>query len=353
MSALTRFLSKELKEAFGATDNPKFNPMFKETEEVDFISGEEDFIEDMKGSVDIEGLGLTTDFDPDAGKIERQVTSFYSPVISSIESADIGKAGTKGQNIEAFVKKRAPKVKKSETDFMGSVLEGSRPYTKEEAIQEASDKGFTVSANIRTPKFSQEQRQELLEDADGYFEMTLDYNRNSIDAPVFNKTTHYDFNTLAHTRVSYYDNYDDPFFLIEELQSDAVQTLKKKSEAPISTTTDYVTSLLQSLIFEAKEARVDNIVIPPISKLLEAREGSLVEGSRKAFENTYEKAVNKAIKRLKSELGTDSIKVGQRDLEYKDDIISALEINISGLSEKILDMKPRFNKGGLVQRPSA
>ena len=96
MSALTRFISKELKEAFGATDNPKFNPMFKET-----------------------GGMLDDVSDPDTDT----VAEFYSPMESAIENAPISKEGTRGRNIESFVRKRAPKVTKGELEYRGFGLE--------------------------------------------------------------------------------------------------------------------------------------------------------------------------------------------------------------------------------------
>ena len=33
MAALSRLIAKELSSALGITDNPKFNPMFKQTDE--------------------------------------------------------------------------------------------------------------------------------------------------------------------------------------------------------------------------------------------------------------------------------------------------------------------------------
>tara|TARA_R110000772_G_C13251627_1_gene434591 strand:+ start:309 stop:1367 length:1059 start_codon:yes stop_codon:yes gene_type:complete len=347
MAGLSRLIAKELSSALGITDNPKFNPAFKKADDVDFIPAEQDIIENMKGGVDVTALGLTTDFQPNAGAIEREVTTFYSPVLSSLEAAPISTKGTRGENIESFVRKKSPKVKKSETDFMGEILEGSKYYTKGEALEEATQKGFTISANVRTSKYTAEQRQELLDEPSGYFEMTLDYNRNTSKAPIVNVETHYDFNTLAHSRVSYYD-YDEPFFLVEELQSDLVQNLAE-GKAPLNSTTDYVRSLLQALIFEAKDTGVDFIVIPPVKKLLAARDSSLVKGSRIAFENTYNKAVKKAVKSLQNELGEGKIQTGTRELEYEDGIYDGFEIFIRDLDIDIINDKPRFYEGGLVK----
>lgn len=351
MAGLSRLVARELSRALGITDNPKYNPAFKKTRDVDFIPAEEDYIEDSADFIDTQALGLTTDMDPNAGMIQDEVTVFYSPALSALEEAPISASGTKGENIEAFVRKRAPKVKQSELSFMGDYLEPTERYTREEAIEAAESQGFTVTANLRTPKYSNEQRQTLEYDPMGYFELTLDYNRNTPSSPVLSTKTHYDPNTIAHTRVSIYDDYEDSFFLVEELQSDLVQNLNKE-KAPVEKTTDVVQALLQALFIEAKNADVHNIVIPPVKKLLEARESSLIQGSSKAFENTYNKAVRKAVKRLQAELGSDKVKVGSRELDYEDGVFKGFEINIMDLDDDILDMKPRFNKGGLVQRPN-
>ena len=59
------------------------------------------------------------------------VAEFYSPLESAIQEAPISKKGTKGQNIEAFVRKRAPKVSQGELDFRQFGLEPEEKYTKD------------------------------------------------------------------------------------------------------------------------------------------------------------------------------------------------------------------------------
>jgi hypothetical protein len=90
MAGLSRIIAKELSSMLGITDNPKFNPMFKQTDEA---------LEDVSN--------------PDTPTIAE----FYSPLESAIENAPIGKQGTRGENIEAFVRKRAPKVTQGELEY--------------------------------------------------------------------------------------------------------------------------------------------------------------------------------------------------------------------------------------------
>ena len=104
MSGISRMIAKQLSASLGITDNPKYNPMFKQTEEV-----------------------LTDVADPSDPTVAR----FYSPLESAIDEAPIGKEGTRGENIEAFVRKRAPKVTQAEMEYRGLGLEPDAKYTRE------------------------------------------------------------------------------------------------------------------------------------------------------------------------------------------------------------------------------
>jgi len=225
MSALTRFISKELKEAFGATDNPKFNPMFKET-----------------------GGMLDDVSDPDTDT----VAEFYSPMESAIENAPISKEGTRGRNIEAFVRKRAPKVTKGELDYREFSLDPERRYTRgsnsnvldyadEYSIdKEAVDIGsLNIKALKKNPLYRNTQRQSNLTDPEvGYQELGIDVAGEDLGL-----MTHHGGSNLAHTRYSLRQNLLDPkadkkapyyertpeegpdYILIEELQSDVIQNI--------------------------------------------------------------------------------------------------------------------------------
>jgi hypothetical protein len=104
MSGISRMIAKELSSALGIIDNPKYNPMFKQTEEA-----------------------LTDVADPNDPTVAR----FYSPLESAIDEAPIGKEGTRGENIEAYVRKRAPKVTAAEMEYRGLGLEPDAKYTRE------------------------------------------------------------------------------------------------------------------------------------------------------------------------------------------------------------------------------
>jgi len=238
MSALTRFLSKELKEAFGATDNPKFNPMFKET-----------------------GGMLDDVSDPDTDT----VAEFYSPMESAIENAPISKEGTRGRNIESFVRKRAPKVNKGELEYRGFGLEPERRYTKgsnsnvldyadDYSIdKEAVDIGsLNIKALKKNPLYRNTQRQSNLTDPEvGYQELGIDVAGEDLGL-----MTHHGGSNLAHTRYSLRQNLlgskaeteglynartpdEGPdYILIEELQSDVIQNMSDNPSKVISQATE-------------------------------------------------------------------------------------------------------------------
>ena len=222
MSALTRFISKELKEAFGATDNPKFNPMFKET-----------------------GGMLDDVSDPDTDT----VAEFYSPMESAIENAPISKEGTRGRNIEAFVRKRAPKVTKGELDYREFSLDPESRYSKSDnsGILDYADEGagrqpvdiepLNIKALKKNPLYRNTQRQSNLTDPEvGYQELGIDVAGEDL-------MTHHGGSNLAHTRYSLRQNLlgskaeteglynartpdEGPdYILIEELQSDVIQNM--------------------------------------------------------------------------------------------------------------------------------
>jgi hypothetical protein len=127
------------------------------------------------------------------------VARFYSPLESALDEAPIGKEGTRGENVEAFVRKRAPKVSKAEMEFRGLKLEPGELYTAESAKESLGALEVKAIKQIptryRTGPAS--QRQTLLVDEE------LDYTELGLDASEdLGYTTHFGSSNLAHTRYS-------------------------------------------------------------------------------------------------------------------------------------------------------
>jgi len=498
MAALSRLIAKELSSALGITDNPKFNPMFKQTDEA-----------------------LADVSNPDTPTIAE----FYSPLESAIENASISEArGTKGENIEAFVRKRAPKVSKGEMEFRDFKLDPEERYTRGKALEESMLEPMEISALRKGTKERGTQRQfDLIDSEVGYEEIGVDVRGKDLGL-----VTHYGTSNLAHTRYSLRKkpaSSEDvmkkdikSYILIEELQSDAIQNMSKnptkdakkllddftkdfdsdmediafkpqfqssekviedykdfvmndfiplvsnknlseekafesltkifkdrgynmannllipgqplkalkqmfnnmsadnaiydfkektklldsimrtagffiggmktivnKKDTPLTSLTDSVRVLLQSIIADAKSKGIDEIVLPPIEKLAEKRFATGGKSYRKAitkgsgFHNTYVVAFDKALKQLQAELG-NQIKVGTKDLKYRkaapdaenrvmaerfprgdiakkvakadaEDfvILKGKSLNIKDLKLDPKTSKLRFNKGGLVK----
>jgi ElaB/YqjD/DUF883 family membrane-anchored ribosome-binding protein len=197
MSGITRLLAKELSSALGITDNPKFNPMFKQTDEV---------------MADV------------ADPRDPTVARFYSPLESALDEAPIGKEGTRGENVEAFVRKRAPKITKGEMEFRGLGLEPSELYTAESAKESLG--ALEVKAIKKGSRYRNMQRQDSLQDKEiNYAELGLDA------ADDLGYTTHFGASNLAHARYSVREpsvlkeDENSLYILIEELQSDPLQNV--------------------------------------------------------------------------------------------------------------------------------
>ena len=233
MSSISRLISKELKNAFGmpsgATDNPKYNPLFKEgkRDPIKLSEDDENLTWDMVGK-DLE---------------DTVVAEFYSPLESAIQEAPISKKGTKGQNIEAFVRKRAPKVSQGELDFRQFGLEPEEKYTKDVISGAFELDPLKIQALKKGSKYRSMQRQTDLEDLDiGYQEIGIDVIQKDLGL-----MTHHGPSTLAHARYSYrqeqtpsykdaeklsnirFDE-DADYLLIEELQSDVIQKMVDNPE---------------------------------------------------------------------------------------------------------------------------
>ena len=523
MAGLSRIIAKELSSMLGITDNPKFNPMFKQTDEA---------LEDV--------------FDTSSNPNSATIAEFYSPLESAIDNAAIGKQGTRGENIEAFVRKRAPKVTQGELEYREFSLDPAKKYTRGLAQQESMEP-LSIKAVRQSPENARAQRQyDLLDSEVGYEEVAVDVIGKDLGL-----TTHYGTSNLAHTRYSvrktsptskqkkelseffstensnritslsskFDSSLGKKYILIEELQSDVIQNMSNnptkdvnkllnnfkkdfnsdmeeiafkpqfessekliedykdfvlndfiplvlnkklseekafesltkifkdrgynmannllipgepfkalkqmfnnmsadnaiydfkekdklldsitnaasfftrslknivsKKDTPLTSLTDSVRVLLQSIIADAKSKGIDEIVLPPIEKLAEKRFGTgggktyrkaITKGS--GFHNTYVVAFDKALKQLQAELG-NQIKVGTKDLKYKgysvnpkdrqmarrfpngniakrvakeqeEDfvILKGKSINIKDLKLDPNKVKLRFNKGGLVK----
>ena len=218
MGALSKLIAKELTEAFegvtfkGRTPDltipkSKMNPLVQTRE-----PGTE--------SVDEKGFYQST---------------FYSPVVNTLEQMSIGKKGTKGENISAFLNKRAPNVAKAELDSFDLDLDPKRLYSREEALNIAREKGtdrYTVDTLYppSTDVYRSIQRQQILDREVNYVVHQLQANKDLVSTGDASNMHYGGAKNLGHSRSSVRQNYFDPedmYLLIEEAQSDLATFINK------------------------------------------------------------------------------------------------------------------------------
>jgi len=234
MAGLSRIIAKELSSMLGITDNPKFNPMFKQTDEA---------------------------LDDVSNPATPTIAEFYSPLESAIENAPIGKQGTRGENIEAFVRKRAPKVTQAELDYREFSLDPARKYTRGDnssAIDDGMEPLRISAVKKKTANQTMQRQGDLLDPEVGYEEIGVD-----IIGANLGLMTHYGPNNLAHARYSLRQNTtkkprfdDDPdYTFIEELQSDVIQNM---TDDPVKVMRDSIAKLRVKF-----DSDIDDIAFEP------------------------------------------------------------------------------------------
>ena len=218
MGALSRLIAKELSDAFegvtfkGRTPDltipkSKMNPLVQTRE---------------PGTESIDQKGF---YQP----------SFYSPVVNTLEQMSIVKKGTKGENISAFLNKRAPNVAKAELDSFDLDLDPKRLYSREEVLNIAREKGtdsYTVDALYppSTDIYRNIQRQQILDREVNYVVHQLQANKDLVSTGDASNMHYGGAKNLGHSRSSVRQNYFDPedmYLLIEEAQSDLATFINK------------------------------------------------------------------------------------------------------------------------------
>jgi len=236
-------LSKALKTAVKAADvakdasrtKPKsqMNPLVKARKklaETDFEKSASQEVKDF--------LSVVEEKDP------NQLGEFYSPVVSTLEEMPIGKQGTKGENISAFIQKRAPSITGSEKGNLPK-LDPKKKYTREEAIETLKpiDKSYSIEINqnpaYQNPNQRGNQRQNITDKEESYFEVFV--KQKDIDPEIEEVSGgHFqDAGILAHTRSSIRRETPaggpltkkikdrERYLLIEEMQSDVANLVEK------------------------------------------------------------------------------------------------------------------------------
>tara|TARA_R100001460_G_scaffold44205_1_gene80840 strand:- start:1642 stop:6318 length:4677 start_codon:yes stop_codon:yes gene_type:complete len=176
-------------------------------------------------------------------EVQADLADFRSSVLGSLDNLAIGKDGMSGFQIKKFLEKRAPKINKTELYWSGLLenLDDNKKYSKQELKTLADINVPKVDIQVldgSDVKYRGQQRVALninnnvMEPLDGYKEILIvnkNTKGNEYSAGHYNAMFESNSNVLAHVRGSFVDNSDpdfpikEKFFLVEELQSDAVQ----------------------------------------------------------------------------------------------------------------------------------
>ena len=186
---------------------------------------------------------LAREIDIANADVPADLYHFRSSVLGSLDNLSIGKEGMSGFQIKKFLEKRAPKINKTELYWSGLLenLDDNKKYSKQE-LKNITDRNVPrVDIEVLDGdyvRYRNEQRVNLnvnnnvMQPLAGYREIVI-VNKNTKGTEY--SAGHYDYmfepdgNVLAHVRGSFVENNEpdfpikEKFFLVEELQSDAVQ----------------------------------------------------------------------------------------------------------------------------------
>jgi len=288
MGIFTKGIKEVVKKQISETKPKKeISPLVKQTEDI-FTSSEPDQIytqlSDDARSVLEKELGTPEE------KTEEIVGRLYSPVYSAIENMPIGKGGTKGENINAYLQKRAPNVDKAELQSFDLNLDPKRLYTREEVLNLAKQEGspdYTIEKQ-RYTEYKDSQRQLVMDAEEDYVELTVEGKQEYTVAP---SSVHLGKKSnLGHTRSSIRREaptqlqqkiVDRPrYLLIEEIQSDLA---KRRGED----------GRIKSSVFEVDEDRYDSVMENAFDNLMNSTEDYSVTVDRDLRNSINEFIVNK------------------------------------------------------------
>ena len=176
-------------------------------------------------------------------EVQADLADFRSSVLGSLDNLAIGKDGMSGFQIKKFLEKRAPKINKTELYWSGLLenLDDNKKYSKQQLKTLADRNVPRVDIEVLDGSYARYRDQQrvalnvnnnVMQPLDGYKEIVI-VNKNTKGTEY--SAGHYDImfqpdgNVLAHVRGSFVENNEpdfpikEKFFLVEELQSDAVQ----------------------------------------------------------------------------------------------------------------------------------
>ena len=175
----------------------------------------------------------------DAGKIEvnpNSLMEFYSPAVETIRNVEFPAKGYKGSELLKFLKEKAPGVRRTEVDALDLKLDPQKRYTREEALAEVEKKAYKVYAEeVDDTVYKSQQRQDISDPEISFSTIKINATREGDTFMPRLGYTHYDPETIAHTRISIRENAEGKkYLLVEEIQSDLVQASGAKPRGALT-----------------------------------------------------------------------------------------------------------------------
>jgi hypothetical protein len=164
---------------------------------------------------------------PVSGNFE--VATFYSPTVETLRNTDFPSKGMTGGELLKLLQDKTPGVRKAELEALGLNIDKSKRYTKDDILNLAESRSYRVTAQVESRnQFEGTQRQKVADREVGYDELKINAVPNDASNPSFLPSrgyTHYDPETIAHTRLSIRESVKDgtEYALVEEIQSDLLQ----------------------------------------------------------------------------------------------------------------------------------
>jgi hypothetical protein len=180
---------------------------------------------------------------------DSSLVTFYSPLRSAIEEMQFSEKGKSGQEIMAYLNKRAPNVSKGEIDFSRIDLDPKKKYSKDEVLDNLQYSTEGVKAKLIERDFANYERSQIpknyLDAYDDYFEITLEP-----QALPKQLRTHHTNKTLGHSRATVHTSRKgdgERYIVLNEIQSDALQNAGKKDTSNLTTPRELADQFAESV----------------------------------------------------------------------------------------------------------
>ena len=168
------------------------------------------------------------------------VAEFYSPTVETLRNTSFPSKGMTGGDLLKLLQDKTPGIRKAELDALNLGIDKSKRYNREEILDLAQKRSYKVTAEVEDRnQYQSTQRQSLNDEEVGYDEIKINAKPVSDDVPSFLPSrgyTHYDPETIAHTRMSIRRSSKDgtEYALVEEIQSDLIQKKALEPRGPVS-----------------------------------------------------------------------------------------------------------------------